>query len=333
MPDDYRISELDSVVTITNGDLVELSTVDGSSESGYTSVKATITQLADKILKGIQFATDLDTENKTIIGAINELKVMAGTTAPTAAQGVDGNLYIQYTAGTGGADDVIDGLYIKLDGAWCEISTGGGGSGGHEIIDNSGTALTQRTNLQFKGAYSEDNSGDDTTEVNVVRSMTKAQYNQLSSDEKVGMINVTDEDITATDLPISANDPTDTKSYIDTGLSGKADTNDTYTKSEIDNFLNGNVKLAYWSSQAISNYSIPLANLRSASGRDYGMAIVFAWKEIFAFHYDSNANLPVYNLTQGGNRTMTAAYNSSTQSIDLTFSGGNVWYGIGVLAI
>lgn len=215
MPDDYRISELDSVITITNGDLVELSTVDNNSESGYASVKSTITQLADKILKGIQFATDLDTENKTIIGAINELKVIAGTTAPTAAQGVDGNLYIQYTAGTGGADDVIDGLYIKLDGAWCEISTGGSGSGGHTILDNSGTALTQRANLQFKGAYSEDNSGDDTTEVNVVRSMTKTLYNQLSPDKKVGIINITDEEVTGEDLPISASDNKTIKNYID----------------------------------------------------------------------------------------------------------------------
>ena len=66
----------------------------------------------------------------------------------------------------------------------------GGGSGGHTILDNEGDALTQRDNLQFVGAYSEDASTK--TVVNVVRSMTQAQFNQLSSDEKVGLINVTD---------------------------------------------------------------------------------------------------------------------------------------------
>lgn len=150
---------------------------------------------------------------------------------------------------------------------------------------------------------------------------------QYYIDENGNPIQVSGTVNTAELLPISGNDTTDTKTYIDTGLS------DRYTKSEIDNFLNGRPKLAYWSSQAVSSYSIPLSDLRSASGRDYGMAVVFAWKEIFAFHYDASANLPVYNLTQGGNRTLTVAYNSSTQSIDLTFSGGNIWYGIGVIAI
>lgn len=79
----------------------------------------------------------------------------------------------------------------------------GGGSGGHTILDNEGDSLTQRTNLQFKGAYSEDNSTDDTTEVNVVREMTKSQFNLLSADEKVGLIHITDESDAAplSDLP------------------------------------------------------------------------------------------------------------------------------------
>lgn len=75
------------------------------------------------------------------------------------------------------------------------IGGGAGGSsgGGHTILDNSGTSLTQRTELQFKGAYSEDNSTDEVTEVNVIRSMTKAEFEQLSASEKQGIINVTDE--------------------------------------------------------------------------------------------------------------------------------------------
>lgn len=69
---------------------------------------------------------------------------------------------------------------------------GGGGGGGHTILDDGGTSLAQRTKLQFKGAYSKDNSTDATTEVNVVRSMTRAEYDLLSDNEKVGIINITD---------------------------------------------------------------------------------------------------------------------------------------------
>lgn len=69
---------------------------------------------------------------------------------------------------------------------------GGGGGGGHTIIDNEGVSLTQRSGLQFKGAYSDDNETDDITEVNIVRNMTKAEFDLLPAEEKVGLINITD---------------------------------------------------------------------------------------------------------------------------------------------
>ena len=83
-------------------------------------------------------------------------------------------------------------IYDSANSQWVN-GTVSGGSGGHTIVDDSGTALTQRTNLQFKGAYSDDNSTDDTTEVNVIREMTKADFNQLSNAEKQGLIYVNDE--------------------------------------------------------------------------------------------------------------------------------------------
>ena len=162
-----------------------------------TTFKAPANQIARKVAEGSTF-TNLTTTAKTLVGAINELKalgspILFGTTSPTAQQGADGNLYVQYTEGTGGDPDTVDSIYAKIDGAWCEIETGGGGgSGGHTIVDDSGTALTQRTNLQFNGAYSEDNSADDTTEVNVVREMTKAEFDELTEAEKTGLINITD---------------------------------------------------------------------------------------------------------------------------------------------
>lgn len=81
-------------------------------------------------------------------------------------------------------------MALYLDGQ--KIISGGSGSGGHTIVDSEGTSLEQRTNLQFNGAYSEDNSTDDTTEVNVVREMTKAEFDELTEEEKTGFINITD---------------------------------------------------------------------------------------------------------------------------------------------
>ena len=74
-----------------------------------------------------------------------------------------------------------------------EMGQGGGGSGGHTILNDSGTALTQRDDLQFVGVYSEDDGTNSKTKVNIVREMTKAQFDLLSSAEKKGVIVTTDE--------------------------------------------------------------------------------------------------------------------------------------------
>jgi len=65
--------------------------------------------------------------------------------------------------------------------------------GGHTILDDTGTELSQEDNLQFKGVYSHDDSTNGKTVVEVTRSMTLAQYQALSSDEKKGVIIVTDD--------------------------------------------------------------------------------------------------------------------------------------------
>lgn len=67
------------------------------------------------------------------------------------------------------------------------------GSGGHTILNDGGTALAQEDNLQFKGVYSHDDSTNGKTIVEVTRSMTLAEYQLLSADEKKGVIAVTDD--------------------------------------------------------------------------------------------------------------------------------------------
>ncbi len=69
--------------------------------------------------------------------------ILYGTSAPTSQLGVNGNLYVKYTEGTGGASDTVDALYVKLDGDWCQISTGGGGSSSFSGLDD-----VDLTNLQ-----------------------------------------------------------------------------------------------------------------------------------------------------------------------------------------
>ena len=68
------------------------------------------------------------------------------------------------------------------------------GGGGHTILNDNGTSLAQESNLQSRGAYSHDDSTNGKTVVEVVRSMTKAEFDQLTEAEKTGIINVTDEE-------------------------------------------------------------------------------------------------------------------------------------------
>lgn len=68
-----KISELDRAASLNNGDLFVLSQVDAQAETGYKSVSTPVSDAAQKFLKGIAFPTDLETDDKTVLGAINEV--------------------------------------------------------------------------------------------------------------------------------------------------------------------------------------------------------------------------------------------------------------------
>ena len=91
-------------------------------------------------------------------------------------------------------DTATGGALTKLQVGDEIYSVGGSSGGGHTILNNDGTALTQRDELQFIGAYVNDDNTNEITKVNVVREMTKTQFDLLSNAEKVGLIRVTDED-------------------------------------------------------------------------------------------------------------------------------------------
>ena len=129
---------------------------------------------------------------------------------PTAPTVNDGTLTIQQngtTVGTFSANQSGD----------TTVNLTGGGSGGHTIENTSGTDLPQEDNLQFVGVYTRDDSVNSRTEVNIVRQMTKAAMEALSSAEKEGFIDTTDEDDDY--IPISAEDVkygnTDVESALD----------------------------------------------------------------------------------------------------------------------
>ena len=70
---DIKISELTAVSSLNNGDLVEVSQVNALAPSGYTSLKASMTDLGKKVNSDIEYTTDLaDFTDKTTLGAIKE---------------------------------------------------------------------------------------------------------------------------------------------------------------------------------------------------------------------------------------------------------------------
>ncbi len=120
--------------------------------------------------------------------------------------------------GDGNPDWGSNGQVLSTNGVdeavW--VNAGGGGSGGHTIEDTSGADLPQEDNLQFVGVYTEDDSANNRTKVNIVRQMTKAAMEALSSAEQEGFIDTTDEDDDY--IPISAEDVKRGVSDVDADL-------------------------------------------------------------------------------------------------------------------
>lgn len=132
--------------------------------------------------------------------SVTQIQSTGTKIATITIDSTDTDLYAPTSGGSSslaGLSDVsisspTSGQVLQYDGTDWINANAGGGSDGHTILNDSGTSLAQRPNLQFKGAYSEDNDTDNVTEVNVIRSMTKAEFDLLSDDEKVGIIDVID---------------------------------------------------------------------------------------------------------------------------------------------
>lgn len=148
------VSDLPLAFELNNDDMVP---VTQGTEGHYIARNATISLVSDYIAKDKTYS-DLTTTNKKIIAAINEAatsgtEILCGTSAPTSSQGENHNLYIQYTVGVGGASDVVDALFVKLDGVWCAIDVSGGAESLDDLTDtdiNSSTLGTTQV-LMYDG--------------------------------------------------------------------------------------------------------------------------------------------------------------------------------------
>ncbi len=78
MPNNIKVSDMEQAVELTKDDLVMIAQPNIDPENpeaeveSYSSKKTTIEDLANTTAKDIQFTSDLDTDSKTIVGAINE---------------------------------------------------------------------------------------------------------------------------------------------------------------------------------------------------------------------------------------------------------------------
>ena len=75
MTNDIIVSEMTSATQINTNDLMIMTQPDLQAETGYSTKKGTVLQVANKMLKGTEYLTDLpDFTDKTVLGGLEELK-------------------------------------------------------------------------------------------------------------------------------------------------------------------------------------------------------------------------------------------------------------------
>lgn len=75
MATDIIVSEMTSATQINTNDLMIMTQPDLQAETGYSTKKGTVLQVANKMLKGTEYLTDLpDFTDKTVLGGLEELK-------------------------------------------------------------------------------------------------------------------------------------------------------------------------------------------------------------------------------------------------------------------
>ena len=229
--EERSISEFPSALAILATTLLFVSTYDSGNDT-YDSEKVSAVDLASAILGDFEYTQDLATNVKTIFGAINSIMVLSGTTVPSSASGANGQLYFKYTSS--GGTDTVDAMYLKINNAWCEVATGGGGGASVTLgttVPSDASGSNGDLYVQYDGTsyavvnyFVKINNAWRVAPYSKVIALTQAQYNQITPDSQTLYI-ITDAQSsyqTKTDNTLDTTDKT-VVGAINELNSGKAD--------------------------------------------------------------------------------------------------------------
>ena len=159
-------------------------------------------------------------------------------------------------------------------------------AGGHTIYDPDETAMTQRAGLGFTDAHVSDNSGDDRTEVEVLKSTTEVAFDALtpSGNEADGMYLFQSSNATPLTADMVAYGNGTVKSYLD-GLVKDID---------VTTLSSGNVMQLTLPTGFTTSNCIPL-NIRRNSSEDYfvqndGLYVYYAGSSAMLYFVDGLRN-------------------------------------------
>ncbi len=153
-----------STVTVTpvlsTGTRVAAMEVDGTIYTLFapTPPSVGVTQVVNQ---GVELARVTINGVATSIYAPESSTVLSGTSAPSSSLGEDNNLYVQYTVESG--NYTVDMTYVKLSGAWVELSMGSG-TGNVDDVYVNGTSVLDSNKIAQITSYKE---------------VTQAQYDAL----------------------------------------------------------------------------------------------------------------------------------------------------------
>ena len=154
-----KISELTLAAQVNETDA--FATTQSSGGGVFASVKTTLRMLADKIVTGMNFTSDLQTTNKTISGAINE-KIQSSSIAPVEVSPAESNHSVGEHIIYNGerykvvqaiviTDSLVIGTNIVKETVEESFAAGGGG-GGASWTDVTGTLTAGQTSITLSSA-------------------------------------------------------------------------------------------------------------------------------------------------------------------------------------
>lgn len=99
MAESKSISQLTTAENLTLSDLLVLSVPFSESETGYISRNTSLAELSSSMLGKFEYTTSLETSNKTVFGAINEVKAQSDFFVTSTASDIIEDILAGVTVG------------------------------------------------------------------------------------------------------------------------------------------------------------------------------------------------------------------------------------------